>query len=168
MSLNKGPYSVIWGDNTIRDVETIDFGIDIETEDYNTVQGNSYEVEGATKVGATITLLSTDIPSLSLILPQYWVPNGGQMSTGETVNNAEGAMDFARGGCDDAIIYDPFDIISCGNPATVTRMVNARTRLENIEFEGLLQKVLVRVIGEPSTGDGYVQIFKQNTINTVS
>ena len=90
------------------------------------------------------------------------------MSTGETVNNAEGAIDISAASCDTEIIHDHFDIISCGSPAQVTRLVNARTRVSGIEVDGKVQKVQVEVIGEPAQGDGVLQFFKQGSIAVVS
>lgn len=168
MTLIRGPFTLKWGDNTIRDVEEIDFELDVDSEEYNTVQGNNYELDGAYKSALTLTLLGTDLASLAMLLPQNFVANGQQMSTGETVNNANGAIDVVPQDCTDVAVYKNFDIISCGNPAQVTRLVNARTRIDGVEFDDKVQKVLVRVVGEPGSGDGVLQFFRQNTINVVS
>lgn len=166
--LIKGPFNLKWGDNVLQDIEAVETTYDVDTDEYNTVQGRRHQVEGAHYASINLTLLATDIASLSLILPQYFVPNGGVLSTGETVSNAEGAIDVKAAECDDALINDPFDIESCGNPIQVTRLVNARTRISGLENDGKVQKVLVEVIGEPAQGDGVLQFFKKGTIAVVS
>lgn len=168
MPLIKGPFSLKWGDNTILDVEEITIDHNIATEEFETIQGKSYEIEGAYKASAIITLLGSDLPALAALLPQNFVANGGVMSTGETVNNAEGAIDIVPGNCSESIIYNNLDIISCANPANVARIVNARTKIESVEVDGKIQKVMIKFIGEPATDEATLQFFKDGTINVVS
>lgn len=164
----KGPFTLKWGDNTIEDVETIDFSYDTDTDDTNTLQGKVYELDGAVKVSATITLLASDIPALAALLPQNFVENGGVLSTGETVNNANGAMDFAPGNCDEALVKNPFDIISCNNPSQVYRIVDARTRFDGLSVDDKVAKAMVRIIGESAADEAGLQIFAENTVSVVS
>src|SRR5689334_9027565 len=100
----RGPFTIKWGDNEIADIEEIEVEHSIDTEDYQTVQGRTLEVDGSYKTTATITLLGSDIASLAAILPQYFVPNGGILSTGETVNNAAGAIDVRAAACNTSLI----------------------------------------------------------------
>lgn len=164
----KGPFSLKWGDNTITDVEEIDVEHEIDSEDYQTVQGRTIELDGAYKSAVTLTLLASDIPALAAILPQHFVANGGVLSTGETVNHAQGAIDVAPADCDDNTVYNNLDIISCGTPANVMRLVNARTKLEGIDIDDKVQKVMVKFVGEPLTDEAVVQFFRQGTIAVVS
>ena len=90
------------------------------------------------------------------------------MSTGETVNNANGAIDIKAASCDDNIVYNNLDIISCGNPGQVLRLVNARTRIEGVELDNVIQKVMVKFIGESASTEATMQIFKSGTISVVS
>lgn len=166
--LIRGPFDLQWGDNVIADVEEISIEHEIDSEDYQTVQGRTLEIDGSYKVTATLTLLSSDIPTLSAILPQYFVPNGGIMSTGETVNNADGAIDVKAAQCDENLIFNHLDIISCANPANVLRIVNARTKIDGIEIDNKLQKVMVKFVGESAVDEATVQFFRQGTINIVS
>ena len=106
----RGPFEIKWGDNVISDIEEIDLEHSIDSEDYQTVQGRTLEIDGSYKATATITLLASDIPALAAILPQYFVPNGGILSTGETVNNADGAIDIKPAACDDELIFNNLDI----------------------------------------------------------
>lgn len=166
--LIRGPFTLKWGDNTIEDVESIDIEHTIDSEDFETIQGRTLEVDGAYKVTATITLLMSDLPVLAALLPQHFVANGGVMSTGETVDNAEGAIDIVPRECDASLIYNNLDIESCANPANVLRIVNSRTKLEGIEVDNKLQKVMVKVIGEAAQDEATMQFFKKGTINVVS
>lgn len=166
--LIKGPFNFKWGDNLLTDIEEVDISHEIASDDFETLQGKTYEVDGAFKVSATITLLASDIPSLAVILPQHFVENGGVMSTGETVNNADGAIDVKAASCDESTIYNNLDIISCANPANVLRIVNARTKIDGIELDSKLQKVMVKFVGESEAGEATIQLFREGTINVVS
>lgn len=168
MSLVRGPFSIKWGDNTITDVEEVSIDHEVTSDEFTTVQGTTLEIDGAYKVSATLTLLASDIPALSALLPQYFVANGGVMSTGETVNNAAGAIDIKAASCDDSIVYNNLDITSCGNPGQVLRIVNARTRIEGIELDNVIKKVQIKFIGEAATDEATIQIFKSGTISVVS
>lgn len=97
--LIKGPFNLKWGVNTILDVEEINVEHSIASDDFETVQGNTYEIDGAYKASVTLTLLASDLPALAAILPQHFVVNGGVLSTGETVTNVAGAMDIVPGDC---------------------------------------------------------------------
>lgn len=164
----RGPFTLRWGDNVIQDVEEIDLSHEVSSDDYETLQGRTITIDGSYKVGATITLLSTDIASLAVILPQYFVPNGGVLSTGETVNEANGAIDVRAAACDESLIFNNLDIESCSNPSDVLRIVNARTRIEDVDLDNKIRKVMIRFIGETVGSDATIQFFKKGTIHTVS
>lgn len=168
MSLVRGPFELKWGDNVLTDIEEIDFSHEIDSDDLQTLEGRTLEVDGSYKATATLTLLGTDIAAIAALLPQHFVANGGTMSTGETVQTAVGAIDVAPHACDEELIYNNFDIISCGNPGQVTRIVHARTKLEGIEFDNKLQKVMVKIVGEAAQDEATVQMFKEGSINVVS
>lgn len=168
MALTRGPFSVVWGANTITDIETIAFEHTVDSADYQTVQGRTIEVDGSMKSTATITLLGTDIPALAALLPQYFVANGEVLSTGETVSDAGGAIDVAAAACDEELIFNNLDIISCGDPANVLRIVNARTKIEGIELDSKVQKVLIKFVGESSNDEATIQFFKEGTIAVAS
>lgn len=164
----RGPFILKWGDNTIQDVEEIDIEHEVDSEDYETVQGKTFTVDGAFRVSATLTLLSTDIAALAAIMPQYFVPNGQNMSTGEKVMNANGAIDFKAAACNASTVINDLDIISCANPAQVTRIVNTRTRIEDIDIDNKVQKIMVRFIGEGLGTEATMQIFRQGGMAIVS
>lgn len=168
MSIVRGPFTLKWGDNTITDVEEVAVDHTIDSEDYQTVQGRTLEIDGSYKVTATLTLLASDIAALAALLPQHFVANGGVLSTGETVTEANGAIDIAPLACDEAIVYNHFDIISCGSPAKVLRIVNARTKIEGVEIDNKVQKVMVKIVGEAAADEATIQFFTDGTIAVVS
>lgn len=168
MSLIRGPFNLRWGDNVIADVEEIDVEYEISRDDYETIQGKTLTVDGAQRISAVITLLSTDIPSLAALLPQYFVPNGGVLSTGETVNSANGAIDIAAAACDENLIFNNLDVESCSNPSDVMRIVNARTSIDDVDIDGKVRKVMIRFNGESDPSEGVLQFFKKNSIAVVS
>lgn len=168
MAIIRGPFDLKWGANVIADVEEINVEHVVDSEDYQTVQGRTIELDGAYKVSATITLLASDIPALAVLLPQFFKANGEVLSTGETVQDADGAIDIVPGDCDTAITYNNLDIISCASTPNVARIVNARTKFEGIEIDNKIQKVQIKFIGEAAQDDATMQFFKQGTINVVS
>jgi hypothetical protein len=166
--LIKGPFSIKWGDNVIDDVEEISVDHEIASDEFETIQGKNYEIDGAYKVSAVITLLASDIPALAAILPQHFVANGEVLSTGETVSSANGAIDIVPGACDESTVYNDLDIMSCANPSNVFRIVNARTKIDGVEVDGKIQKVMVKFVGESDTDEATIQFFTYGTIAVVS
>lgn len=167
-TLVKGPFSLKWGDTTLEDIEDLSVDYSVDTEDFKTIQGQTYEIAGSHKAVVELTLLASDIPSLAALLPQYFVDDGEVLSTGETVAHADGAIDIVPGGCSTDPIYNHLDIIACGSSANIARMVNARTEISGMEISGKIRKVKVRVIGEPDSGDATLQFFRSGTISVVS
>lgn len=168
MALVRGPFDITWGGNTLANIEEISVDHEQDSEDYTTVQHQTFELDGPIKSTLTLTLLASDVAALAAVLPQYHVSNGGVMSTGETVNNADGAIDVLALSCDEEPVYNDLDIVSCANPGQVFRLVHARSRLDSIEFDDKIRKVMVKFIGEPAQGEANVQFFKEGTINVVS
>lgn len=168
MALVKGPFDVTWGANTLLDIESIDTEFDQSSDDYTTVQHQTYQVDGAIKATVTMTFLSTDVASLAAVLPQYHVANGGTMSTGEVVADTAGAIDVKAAACDESPTYNDLDIESCANPGQVYRLTNARTKIDSVEFDDKIRKVSVQFIGEPGSGDANIQFFKAGTLSIPS
>ena len=168
MALVRGPFDIAWGGNTLLNIEEISIDYSQDSEDYTTVQHQTYQVDGPIKSTVTLTLLASDVPALAVVLPQYHVANGGVLSTGETVSEANGAIDVIASDCGDTPIYNHLDITSCANPGQVFRLVNARTKLDSLEFDDKIRKVMVQFVGEPASGDGNVQFFKSGSITAIS
>jgi hypothetical protein len=168
MAIVKGPFQIAWGDNVITDVEEVNVEHTIDSEDFVTLQGRTLEIDGNSKVTATITLLASDIDALGALLPQNFIANGETLSTGETVTDADGAIDLTPRACDESAVYNHLIITSCENPGTVFRIVNARTKFEGIEFSEKVQKVMIKFIGEAAADEATAQFFHEDAIPSVS
>lgn len=162
--LVKGPFSIKWGNNPILDVSEIGFNYDVNTNDYSTIDGRTYQIEGAITASVELTLLSSDVESLRTILPQYYVETGEKMSTGETVIDENGAIDIVAASCDITTTNQDLEITSCNGQ--VTRLVKARTSLSSQEFaDNALRTVTITFVGEPEQGEGIVQFFSEGGIS---
>lgn len=163
MAIVRGPFEIEWGDNPVVQVESIELDYNQDTADYVTVQHQTYEVEGSLKANVSIVLLGNDIEALAVVLPDWHVPNGGTMSSGETVDDPAGAIDYGSIGCESQT-YNDLDISSCANPAEVFRLKNARTRIDGVEYDDKVRKVTVRFVGEAQPGDAVFQFFKAGSL----
>ena len=164
----RGPFTIKWGDNEATDVEALDIEHEIDSEDFTTLQGRTVEIDGSFKASATMTSIDASIPFVAAFLPQHFVANGAVLSTGETVDHAEGAIDVVPKACDEEMIYNNLEIESCANPGQVVRLVNCRTKLESIELTDKIKKVAIKFVGEASTDQATMQFFRAGTISTVS
>ena len=168
-NLVKGQFEIKWGANTLLDISEVSLDYEQNTNDYETIQGQTYTVDGAIKASVTLTLLKSDVEALAVVLPQYFVPNGGTLSSGETVTDENGVIDVLAASCDAAPTYNDLDIISCGTPGDVFRLKNARTRIDSMEFaDNAVRTVSVVFVGEPASGVANVQFFREGAISTVS
>ena len=168
MALVRGPFDITWGANTLANIEEIEVEYEQDSEDYTTVQHQTFELDGPIKSTVTLTFLSTDVASLAAVLPQHHVANSEILSTGETVSDADGAVELGALSCDESPVYNDLDIAACGNPSQVFRLVNARTKVDSVEFDDKIRKVMVKFVGEPGAGEANIQFFKEGTIAVVS
>lgn len=166
-STRKGPFNFKWGDNIITDVDSVETDIEQDSEDYTKVTGESETVDGVIRAGVALEVSKNDIPVLAALLPQFYVPNGGVMSTGETVNNADGAIDVKAASCDTTPVYNNLDIESCTNH-DVFRLVNARTRIDTASIDDKRMTVTIRFIGEPGPGEANYQFFVAGSLSVIS
>lgn len=162
MSLVKGPFNFKWGANTLNNVSEISVDYAVETNDTTTLDGNKYTVQTGMSATVTLTLLDNDIASLATVLPQYYVPKGGTLSTGEVVAQDQGAIDVTAASCSTSDVYNQLDVYACGTNAQVLRLVRARTQIDSIDIGDGLRTVAVMFIGEPQTGDAVVQFLQDN------
>lgn len=130
MSLVKGPFDFKWGANELKNISEISIDYTVDTSDTTTLDGNRYTVQTGMGATVTLTLLDNDIASLAFVLPQFYVANGGQLSTGETVTNPQGAIDVTAAQCTTSDVYNQLDIYACGTNAQVLRLVRARTQID--------------------------------------
>ena len=133
-----------------------------------TLQGKTYEIDGSYKVSAVITLLASDIPVLAVLLPQHYVAQGEVLSTGETVTSELGAIDIKAAECDEVTVNNNLDIISCANPSNVLRLVNCRTKIDGIEVDNKLQKVMIKFVGNAGVSEATTQFFIEGGIEPES
>lgn len=170
MALVRGPFDLQWGSNTLVDVSDIKLDYSQDSNDYTTVDNRKYTIEGGITATVTLDFLSSDVAALAAVLPQYHVPNGGTLSSGETVTGSEGAIDIvAAVGCTFDPVYNDLDVIACGTNSQVFRLKNARTKIDSMEFtDNAVRTVSVQFIGEPSAGIGVIQFFREDDISSVS
>ena len=162
--LVKGPFTVKWGSNTLNDVQDYSFDYSVDSNDYTTLDGRKTTLEGAISASVSIQLLKSDVAALAVVLPQYYVPQGGTMSTGEVVANASGAIDVSAASCNTTPVFNNLDIISCGTEATVVRLVNTRTTIDSVDLQdSTVLTFTVKFTSEPAAGDGTVQVFTSAT-----
>lgn len=155
--LVKGPFSIKWGSNPILDVSEINLNYDVATNDYDTVDGRHYTIDGAITASIELTLLASDVEALSTIFPQYYVAEGETMSTGEKAPEG-GAIDIVAAQCDTTNTNYDLDVTSCNGE--VLRLVNARTALSGVAIDNnALRTVTVTFRGEPAQGAGVIQMF---------
>ncbi len=160
MATLKGPFIVKWGANTLSNVQDYSFDYSVDSNDYTTLDGRKTTYEGAISATASIQLLRSDVAALAVVLPQYFVAQGGTMSTGETVANATGAIDVVAASCNATPVYNNLDIISCGTDSTVVRLVNARTTIDSVDLQdSTVLTFTIKFVGEPASGDAAVQVF---------
>lgn len=168
MSLVKGPFTVQYNDNALVDVSELTFNYDVDSNDYSTLDGRTYSVPGAVTASVEVTVLSTDIDSLSQLLPQYYVPKGGTLSTGETVEGEEGAIDvLAAQSCTEEEEGAPLTIEGC--TGDITRLWNATPSLSGIEIaDNAVRTVTITYTGQPNQGQGAIQFYKVGSLSAGS
>ena len=169
MALVKGPFDLRWGENTLVDVSEISLEYEQESNDYTTVDNRRYSIDGAINASVSLTFLASDVAALAAVLPQYHVPNGGTLSSGETVSGTDGAIDVVAASCDSDPVYNDLDVISCGTNGQVFRLKNARTKIDSMEFaDNAVRTVTVMFVGEPEAGVGNIQFFRENDVTAIS
>lgn len=162
MALVKGPFNFKWGANTLANVSEITVDYTVDTSDTTTLDGNRYSVQTGMGVSVTLTLLDNDIASLATILPQYFVPTGGTLSTGQVVGQAGGAIDVKAASCTTSDVFNQLDIYACGTNAQVLRIPRCRTQIDSIDVADGLRTVTVAFISEPLAGQASVQFLYDN------
>lgn len=156
--LIKGPFNILWGGNTLLDIESVDMQIEENNEDYEANSGHVYQIDKSKKASIRLTLLATDVESLAAVLPQYFVPAGEQLSDGSLVVDERGAIDVLLDDCDTLPIYNDLDLQSCGDPGESTKLMHARTTIDTIEI-GKIRKIVIKFIGEPEPGRSIIQLL---------
>lgn len=164
MALVKGPFNFKWGANTLNNITEISVDYAVDSSDTTTLDGNRYSVQTGTSATVTLTLLDNDIASLATVLPQFYVPMGGKLSTGETVTMTQGAIDITAAKCTTSNIFNQLDIYACGTNAQVMRLVRCRTQIDSIDISDGLRTVAVMFVAEPLPGGAAIQFLTDNEI----
>jgi hypothetical protein len=154
----RGPFSLTWGDNTLDDIESIDINYQTNSEIYAANSGLVYQIDKSMQANVTLTLLANDIASLAVVLPQYYVAQGGELGDGSFVSDSRGAIDIRADDCDTEPIYNDLIVTSCGNPSESFKLLSARTIIEGFEI-GKIRKIVVKFIGEPDAGKSLIQLI---------
>jgi len=162
MSLVKGPFNFKWGANNINNVSDISVDYTVDSSDTSTLDGRTYSVQTGMNATVTLTVLDNDIASLATLLPQFYVPTGGVLSTGETVTQPQGAIDITAAKCTTSDVYNQLDIYACGTNAQVLRLVRARTQIDSVDIADGLRTVAIQFVGEPLAGQGVIQFLQDN------
>jgi hypothetical protein len=162
MSLVKGPFNFKWGANSINNVSEVSFDYTVDTNDTTTLDGNKFTVQTGMGTNVSLTLLDNDIASLAMLLPQFYVPMGGTLSTGETVTQSQGAIDVAAASCTTSDIFNQLDIYACGTNAQVLRIPRARTQIDSVDISDGLRTVTIMFVGEPQSGGAVVQFLQDD------
>ena len=168
MALARGPFNFRWGMNLLEDIEEVSMEFEQDSEDYQTIQGNTFELDGPMKVAMTATFLATDIPTLAVLLPQYYVAQGQSLSTGEAVTDSQGAIDVRAAACGEDLVFEDLDIESCASPSQILRLKNVRTKIDSVELDNKVRKVVIRFVGETPGGEAVMQFFRDGGINPQS
>lgn len=167
MALVKGPFDLQWGSDTLAGIEALDVTYEVSSDDLETIQGNTYTIFGGHKVSAEATFLESDVASLAVVLPQYFVANAGTLSTGETVSDPAGAIDIVPGGVASPETHGLI-ITGAGSPGQVARIVNASTEISGFEIDKTIRKVKVKFSGEAGVDQATLQFFKEGAVSGVS
>lgn len=161
----KGPHNIQFGGVTILDVEEVEVDYSQDSEEYDTLQGNKRIYDTTVLVEATLTLLANDVDALKVFVPDYWVAQGETLSTGETVDDPDGAIDITPGGCVTTETKHAV-ITSCSNPNQSFRIPECSVRIDGVEFDGAAaRKVMVKLRGEHTTP---LQFYPEGAVETVS
>lgn len=162
----KGPFDFKLGANTLTDIESVKFDYKVDSDDKKTVQGRTRRVYGTHMVNVTATFLFSDVASLAVVLPQYFVANGGTLSTGETVTDSNGAIDIVPGGCAAGLTKTNLIINSCGTDGEVLRVLDCITEIAGISLDEKNRTIDVEFTGQ--SDHATIQMFTKGAIAVVS
>lgn len=168
MARIKGPHSIDFGATEVLDIEEINLEWSTDSNDYDTVQGNKFTYDTTQQAIVTLTLLANDVTSVRTVLPQYYVANSGTLSTGEVVNDAQGAIDVIPAGCVNVGNLKHLIITSCDETGAshVLRIPDCSTRIDGIEYDGAgARKLMVQFRGE---GQTVGQIYDAGAVTSIS
>lgn len=160
----RGPFTLKFGPNaTLADIETLKFDYTVDNTDVATVQGKKRRLFGSHLVSVTATFLESDVTSLAQVLPQYFVANGGVLSTGETVTSTAGAIDIVPGGT--ASTQADLIITNTGS-SQVLRVIGCITEIAGVSVDDKVETIDVEFTGQSDLAT--MQLFAGGAISVIS
>ena len=144
---------------------------DQATNDYETLDGQTFTIEGAITVSADVQFLASDVAALRVFLPQYYVAPGEKLSTGETVSaesGSEGAIDIVAAQCDTTDTTYPLIVTSCNGE--VLRIPNCKTSISSVDLDNnVLRTVTLTFRGVPAYDEdgkpaGSLQFYQEGML----
>lgn len=165
MDKNTGPYRVKYGSVIFDDVTEVSWDYSANTNEQTMIDGRTKTLPTTTTASVDVTLYAADIQTLSLVFPQFAVPAGGTMSTGEVTTEA--AFDaLAMSACGSMDLEEDLEIIGC---KLTTRLVNAKATISSIDYEdNITQNVTLHFTGNPDAGQAVFQIYKNGSLQAAS
>lgn len=158
---NIGPYKVKYGSVIFDDVTEVSWDYTADTNEQTMIDGRVKTLPTTTTASVDVTLYAADIQTLSLIFPQFAVPAGGTLSTGETTT--EPAFDaLAMSACGQADLTEDLEIIGC---KVTTRLVNAKAAISSIDYEdNITQNVTITFTGDQVAGQAVFQMYQNDSL----
>lgn len=160
-----GPFSVRYGAIQFDDVTELSWDYSSDSNEQTMIDGRTLTIPTTTSASVDVTLYAADIQTLSLIFPQFAVPAGGTMSTGEVTDKP--AFDArAMSACGSTELEDDLEIIGC---TVTTRLVNAKASISSIDYEdNVTQNVTITFTGQPNAGEAVFQMFENGSLHAQS
>lgn len=163
MAYAQAPFELQYGADTLGDITEISFDMEVNEDSVDTVQGRSTNIVTSRRVSVELTFADTDVPAIAVVLPQYFVPNGGTLSTGETVTHEDGAIDVTPGEC--GVVDDATDVVITSCNGHVLRIPQATTELTSVDFDAT-RTVTVRFTGLSTASAA--QMFASGAVDLAS
>lgn len=160
-----GPWDIEVAGIILGEIESLNFTYGVKSDTFDSLQGQSTTVYGAHSAEIEATFLETDITSLKAAIPQYWVPNGATLSTGEVITDPNGGIDIVPGNTG-----NPRDLIlvSANNPGQVMRLNDTTSEMSGVDITGTIRKVKVKFNCQPTAEQALLQFFKEGATPGIS
>lgn len=153
----------LWG------IGSVEFEVERDSIDVEDIHGLKVEIPGSLKTGATFELNRTDVQTLRSYLGQHWVPQGGTLSSGETVLAEEGAIDIVPSGCEVEAKLWHIEFISCSTPRQVKRLLYGKFDYQEESINGAAERTTtVKLTSQPPAGVAPIQYYAEGGISIVT
>lgn len=160
------PYTVEYGANAVSNITELALNMERERETVQFLDGGTGRYSGNWDVSVDITVAKDDVATLSVLTPQYHVAKNGILSTGEKVNDDDGAIDVASASCDVDEDTEHLTITACNG--RVLRIVDASSDISTSTFNQNYGTTTVTFFGRAVGGRAAIQYFKEGSISQVS